>query len=233
MSPAGTTVAGSRREQLIAHAADLLRESGPAALTTVAVAKRLGVTQPAVYRHVNDVHELMELAAAAVADSLVASLHLVILDDQVDWEDISDVDVLCRQVVRLVVDNEESLQVVAHWRFAEGPLGDGIRRVVDESCSFIEELFESRWRIEFAGDHEMSDAERTALGFHARATYDDAIAVIQLAFSPTLAPLDLDDVSTILKHRIIAGWAAFVIDLNERAGLPYPRIDLELGIVPD
>ena len=52
--------------------------------------------------------------------------------------------------------------------------------------------------------------------------------------SPTprhVAPLDLDDVATILQHRIVAGWASFVIDMNTRVGLPYPRIDLSQRIL--
>ena len=39
----------TRREQTISHAADLLREGGPRALTSVAVAERLGVSTKSLY----------------------------------------------------------------------------------------------------------------------------------------------------------------------------------------
>ena len=68
---------------------------------------------------------------------------------------------------------------------------------------------------------------------HATAIHDDGHGVARLAYSPSLAPLELADVAVIMQHRIVAGWASFVIDMNGRVGLPFPQIDLVQGIVPD
>ena len=216
----------TRREQTISHAADLLREGGPRALTSVAVAERLGVTQSAVYRHVRNMDELSALAAEAVVSELNQSLHDIVFDPSVNWEELSDVGRLCRDIIDAVIRNQRSFEVVARWRFVDGALGAGIRKVIDESCELVAVLLEARWRIEFGHEAPLAEQDIASLQAHARAMLDDSHAVGHLAYSPSLAPLDLDDVAMILQHRVIAGWASFVIDMNTRVGLPFPQIDL-------
>ncbi len=223
----------TRREQAVAHAADLLREGGPRALTSVAVAERMGVTQSAVYRHVRNMDELSALAAEAVVSDLNRSLHDIILDPNMDWEAIDDVSRLCRDLIQSVVRNQRSYEVIARWRFVDGALGAGIRKVIDEGCDLIASLLETRWRIEFGHDVPLTENDMASLHAHARAIHDDGHAVAHLAYGPTLAPLDLDDAAMILQNRILGGWSAFVIDMNARVGLPFPQIDLALGIVAD
>jgi AcrR family transcriptional regulator len=222
-----------RRDQAITHAADLLREGGPTGLTSVAVAERMGVTQPAVYRHVRNMDELSALAAEVVVAELNQSLHDLMFDPNLDWEEINDVSRLCRDLIDQAVRNRQSFEVVARWRFVDGQLGTGIRKVIDEGCDLIAVLLESRWRIEFGYEAPLDDEEHAAVGAHARVLHDDWHAVARLANSPSLAPLESDDVAMIMQHRIMAGWASFVIDMNERVGLPFPQIDLQPGIVPD
>jgi hypothetical protein len=36
-----------------------------------------------------------------------------------------------------------------------------------------------------------------------------------------------DDLGDVLRYRLIAGWASFVIDMNDRVGLPFPTIELD------
>lgn len=223
----------TRREQAVAHAADLLREGGPRALTSVAVAERMGVTQSAVYRHVRNMDELSALAAEAVVSDLNRSLHDIILDPNMDWEAIDDVSRLCRDLIQSVVRNQRSYEVIPRWRFVDGALGAGIRKVIDEGCDLIASLLETRWRIEFGHDVPLTENDMASLHAHARAIHDDGHTVAHLAYGPTLAPLDLDDAAMILQNRILGGWSAFVIDMNARAGLPFPQIDLALGIVAD
>ncbi len=216
----------TRREQAIGHATDLLREGGPHALTSVAVAERMGVTQSAVYRHIRNMDELSVLAAEAVVSELNDSLHDILFDSDMDWEDLVDVGRLCRALIDAVMRNQRSFEAIARWRFVDGALGEGIRTVIDEGCEAIASLLETRWRVEFGHDATLSERDVGALHAHARAIHDDGHAVAHLAYSSSLAPLDLDDVATVLQHRMIAGWASFVIDLNARVGLPYPQIDL-------
>jgi AcrR family transcriptional regulator len=221
----------SRRDEAIAHAADLLREGGPLALTSVAVAERMGVTQSAVYRHVRNVDELSTLAAEAVVEELNQSLHSILFDPNMDWEAMDDVSRLCRALVEQMVLHRRSFDIVSRWRFVDGALGIGIRKNIAESQDLIAALLEMRWRVEFGHEPPLVGQEQAAVRSHACALHDDGHAVARLAASP--APLAVADVAVILQHRIIAGWASFVIDMNERVGLPFPQIDLEQGIVPD
>jgi AcrR family transcriptional regulator len=226
MNRAARSPSLARRQEAVGHAADLLREGGPRALTSVAVAARMGVSQSAVYRHVRNMDELSTLAAEVIVTELDQSLQAIAFDLGDEREQVDDLGRLCRDLVDRAVAHRRSFEVVARWRHVDGALGAGIRKVLDEGYDIIERLLEMRWRVAFGHEAPLDDRDRAALRAHARAFHDDGHAVARLACSPALAPLDLDDVATILQHRIIAGWVSFVIDMNERVGLPFPRIDL-------
>jgi AcrR family transcriptional regulator len=215
-----------RRDQAVGHAADLLREGGPNALTSIAVAERMGVSQSAVYRHISNMDELSASAAAAVVDELNTSLQDVLFDPNIDWEDVSDIGRLCRDLIDKTIRNPQSIEVAVRWRFIDGALGAGIRKVLDEGTDLIATLLETRWRIEFGYAAPLGESETAALRLHAEALHDDIRAVARLASAPSAAPAEPDDVAGIMRNRLIAGWAAFVIDMNARVGLAFPQIDL-------
>lgn len=230
----GTSRAGrpTRREQAIRHGADLLREGGPSALTSVAVAERMGITQSAVYRHVRNIDELAQLAAEVVIDELNTVLEHLLLDPTVDWEHIDDVGRLCRRLVDAMVDNARAFATVDQWRFAGGELGAGIERIVAQGRDLVGEVLELRWRVEFGYQPDLTPNERANVLRHAQALHDDGHAIARLARSLP-AHLDLDAVAAVFKYRLLAGWASFVIDMNGRVGLAFPRIDLDEGVVVD
>jgi AcrR family transcriptional regulator len=221
----------SRRGQAICHAADLLREGGPDALTSVAVAARMGITQSAVYRHVRDMEELSALAAELVVSELVGAMNEIVLDPTVDWEEIEAVGRLCRDLIELMAANT-NFSIVDQWRFVDGALGAGIRGMIDEVCEMIGALLELRWQVEFGGDVRLSSKQRTTIAAHARASLDDGHAVARLLRSPS-CPFTHDELADTLRYRLIAGWSAFVIDMNDLAGLPFPEIDLTEGMAVD
>lgn len=232
MSTASRSPKPKRRDQAIQHAAELLRDGGPSALTSVVVAERMGITQSAVYRHIRNMDELSALAADVLIDELNAVLELALLDPSLDWEHIDDVDRLCRVLVDVMVANGRSFAVVDQWRFVGGHLGAGIQRIVIRGRDLVAAILESRWRIEFGYQPALSATERTTVFRHALAVHDDGHAVARLARSLP-DDLDLDAIAAIFKYRILAGWASFAIDMNGRVGLPFPRIDLDQGIVVD
>ena len=61
-------VAKTSREQIVAIGRDLLEEGGPEAVTMQAVAERVGVRAPSLYKHVRDRDDLL---AAVVAMTMV------------------------------------------------------------------------------------------------------------------------------------------------------------------
>jgi AcrR family transcriptional regulator len=222
----------TRREQAIGHAVDLLREGGRRALTSVAVAERMGVTQSAVYRHIRNMDELAELATTRLIDELNSVLERVLLDPDIDWEEMADVARLCRLLVDAMVAKAASFAAIDARRFADDDLGVGIARIVEEGRDLVAGLLESRWRIEFGHEAALSDAERAAVLRHGQVMYDEALAVARLARSLP-EHLDLDAVAGLLRYRVLGGWSSFVIDMNARVGLPFPSIDLDPGVVVD
>lgn len=196
----------SRRCEAICHAADLLREGGPSALTSVAVAGRMGITQSAVYRHVTDMDELSALAAELVVSELIDALHNLVLDPNVDWEQVDDVRRLCRSLIDSAVDNSSSFAVADQWRFVDGPLGEGIRTMITEGYDLIGSLIELRWRAEFGGEIKIATKGRSTIAVHARAIHEDGQAIARLVRDVDCS-FTHEELTDILRHRIIAGWA--------------------------
>jgi|GEM_PF-775637 len=222
----------SRRGQAISHAADLLREGGPDALTSVAVAGRMGISQSAVYRHVRDVEELSALAAEVVVSEMTRTLNEILLDPAVDSDEMDDVGHMCGALIDLMTANERSFAIVDQWRFVEGALGAGIRKMIGDNYDMIAAILEFRWREEFGGDAKLTTKERTAIAAHGRALHDDGCAVARLARSPG-CPFGRSELADILQYRVIAGWSVFAIDMNDLVGLPFPTIDLTSGMAVD
>lgn len=65
-----TAAAGDRKAQILDTALALAFEGGPARVTTVAIAERLGLTQPAIYRHYRSKADLW----TAITDRLGAEV---------------------------------------------------------------------------------------------------------------------------------------------------------------
>jgi AcrR family transcriptional regulator len=225
-TPRGSS--GVRRAQAIEHAADLLREGGPNALTSVAVAERMGLTQSAVYRHIRDMDELATLASREVVDDLNSSLRATLLAPDIDWEHLDDVGRLCRQLATAMFENRQAFETVDRWHFVGGELGAGIVGLIDEATSFIAFILESRFRIEFRFDAALTASQRNAQQAHAELLLEDGYAVARMARSPRSG--ELDEIAELLKYRIIAGWTVYVIDMHDRLGLPLPHIDLDEGV---
>lgn len=221
---------GTRHHEAIQHAADILRERGPAGLTSVAVGERMGITQAAVYRHVDSIDELTRLASAVVVADLNAMFRGILLSRNRDWTAIDDLDVLSRELVERMIVEHRSFAMVDRWRFERDALGVGIRSVIDEGRDVIEVVLEQRWRREFGGARPLDAPCRAAQRAHAQALYDDGHAIARIARDPDRA-IDIDHLAAALRCRILAGWVSYVIDLNERIGLPFPAIDLDTGMV--
>ena len=74
---------GSRREQIVGAALEVLEEHGPEGLTMRAVATRVGIKAPSLYKHVPDKDEL-EPALVAEAFREMAALFSAAVDDAED-----------------------------------------------------------------------------------------------------------------------------------------------------
>lgn len=61
-------------DAVVAAAADVLEDSGPDGLTMQAVAQRVGVRAPSLYKHVDGRDDLLRLVAEAAADALAREL---------------------------------------------------------------------------------------------------------------------------------------------------------------
>ena len=91
----------SRRDEIIEEAVAILREEGPAALTSVNVAARIGVTQSAIYRHIVDMDELSGIASRIVVSELTAMLNSILLAPDVNFDDLDGILELSSKIVRV------------------------------------------------------------------------------------------------------------------------------------
>lgn len=223
----------NRRQDVIDAAVALLRESGPGALTSSNVAERLGVTQPAIYRHVSDMDELTTLASRAVVADLTVALMAALAapESTTKWGDGTHFTQFADRVVALIATQEHSFEVLDRWRFADGELGSGIRHLLDQGRDAIARLLEEQWRHNF--DHDAPfDAESTQAQLaHAQLIEDDIILVARVIRQST-SPDILASSARLLSLRIFAGWYAYNLDLARRCGLPTPTLDDDTLRVP-
>ena len=139
----------SRRQDVIDVAVTLMREGGPDALTTVAVASRLGVTQSAIYRHIHNRDELATLASRQIVADLQAKVKGILDNPNLSWANDGDTRVFCDGIVALMAAEPTTFEVIDRWRYADGALGIGIRELLDHGRAGTAEILESMWRVEY------------------------------------------------------------------------------------
>lgn len=216
----------TRREEIVTHAADLLREGGPDALTSVAVAQRTGVAQSAVYRHVRNMEELTGLASTEVVGQLHRVFAEILHAPQLEFHDRDDLSRLMTSIVDAMASHALAFEVVDRWRFVDGALGEGIRGVVTESREMIERILEHQWRAVHGYTGELTDADRLAQRLHAALLHDDAHSVARLVRGSAL-PGGTATVTRILRNRVLMGWFAYVADMQRRISGPAPEISAQ------
>jgi AcrR family transcriptional regulator len=77
--PTGGSVAERRREEIVAVARTILEEDGPSALTMRAIAERIGIRAPSLYKHFAD-KETLEVALIAAGMREIATVFEAALD---------------------------------------------------------------------------------------------------------------------------------------------------------
>ena len=213
----------TRRREIIAHAADLLREGGPDALTSVAVAHRTGIAQSAVYRHVRNMEELAGLASAEVVGGLHRVFTEILRAPELEFHDRDDLSRLVTSILDAMASHALAFEVVDRWRFADGVLGEGIRGVVAEGREMVALVLEHQWRVVYGYTGELTDADRSAQRSHAALLHDDAHSVARIVRGPAL-PGGTATVARIAEIRVLMAWHAYVADMQRRTGGPAPEI---------
>lgn len=212
----------SRRDEIIQEAVAILHEDGPAALTSVNVAARIGVTQSAIYRHITDMEELIGIASGIVVSELTAVLNSLLLGPDVDLDELEGIAALSKKVVATMDVERQAFEVIDRWRFADGVLGDGIRLALASSRDLIVFVFESEWRKEYGYADPLRADPAAVQRAHAQIIVDDVVAVSRLVREGMRA----DDVARLLQLRIVTSWTAYVVDMQTRLGRPLPNIEV-------
>lgn len=210
------------RQDVIDAATGILRESGPSALTSVAVAKRLGVTQPAVYRHVRDMEELTTLASRAVIGELSSVLIAAATAPETTWGDGSHLTAFAEQMIELARQHQHAFETIERWRYHVSELGEGIRTTLRLGAEMIKVEFEAAWREDFRSDVSFDAATQAAQRIHASLLVDDIVAAGRLVRSSTESQRHV--VTHVLSLRLFTGWCGYVLETNTRVGLPIPEL---------
>jgi AcrR family transcriptional regulator len=216
----GSAVA--RRDDVIAAAMDLLRESGPDALTSVNVAKRLGVTQSAIYRHIRDMDELTTLATHGIVGELSAVMIQAVTSPDTTWGDGTHIANFANRIVEMMDAHPRALAEIDRWRYDDGPLGEGIRAMLEVGAHLIAGELEKAWRTDFGLDTEFDELTTAVQLAHARLEIDDVIAVTRPPFGDVLTQRQL--VARTLALRLFAGWCGYVLEINTRLGVRIPEL---------
>ena len=221
-TPPCTVRSMNRRDEIIEMAATILREDGPAALTSVNVAARIGVTQSAIYRHIIDMDELSGIASRIVVSELAAMLNSILLAPDVNFDDLDGILELSTKIVRVMADDRQAFEVIDRWRFAEGILGDGIRELLAASRDLVVFVLESEWRSEYGYTDPLRLSVADVQRRHGELILDDVVALARFVRRSD----DRDDVARLLQLRIVTAWTAYVVDMQTRLDRPLPDIDV-------
>jgi AcrR family transcriptional regulator len=212
-----------RRQDVVDVAVALLRDGGPDALTTVAVAQRLGVSQSAIYRHVANVDELTTLATAVVIAGLNQAVRRALLAGEDEWGHEGAIMSFSERLMATLTAERRSFEIIDRWRFADGELGAGIRRSLTRSRDLVAATLEAAWREEYGYTGELGSAERTIQRAHAQLLQDEVAGFARLVNSRR--PLAREAVVQVFELRAYAGYLAYVADMHLHLGLPRPEID--------
>ncbi len=125
---------GSReesRQRLVTAAIDQIREQGAAALTTVSVTRAAGMAQSAFYIHFHDLDELK----CAAGEEVSRQLREFLREQHERSRGSADLDELTdnhRAVLELFTQQGHLPEMVVRCRYDTSPLGDVIRRLLDD-----------------------------------------------------------------------------------------------------
>jgi AcrR family transcriptional regulator len=220
-----------RRDDVIAAATALLRESGPDALTSVDIAQRLGLTQSAIYRHVQDMDEVTMIASRNIIDELSAVVIAAVASPEPAWIEGTHIANIATRIIELIGDHEQAVAAIGRWRHGDDELGEGIRVILDIGTSRVATEYEAAWRHDFGSDTPFDGAASAMQRAHAGLVIDDVIAVVQSLGAA--GPEHRQLVERMLGLRLFAGWCAYVMDLNTRMGVPIPALGGPLLTSPE
>jgi AcrR family transcriptional regulator len=208
----------NRRQDVIDAAVALLQEGGPDALTTVAVAARLGVTQSAIYRHVRNVDELATVASRQVVAAMQERLRTGIVGSGMVWGGPGVTRKFCDLIVSMMATDSKSFELVDRWRYADGALGAGIREMLREGNKFGCEILESEWRKRYGHSKPLTRSLSTLQQTYADLMQDDVIRVARIEREGGF-PGGHDAIARVLELRWLGGYLAYSSDMNTRLGL--------------
>ncbi len=204
----GTSTSVTQRDRAIEAATDLARRDGLGAITSVAVAQRLGVTQSAVYRHIRDVEELRTLAIHRLVGEVDDELASIVREVGQQWNTRVEFTSFVRRLVDALSRHSATLCMLDRWRFAENEIGEGIRARLLRGRDGIAALLESEWNRTHGMSERMTAAQRAMLQAHAQLVQDDILGVARILRSGRF-PGGRQALVTILKSRSLAAWTAF------------------------
>ncbi len=209
----------NRRQDVIDAAVAILQESGPDALTTVAVAARLGVTQSAIYRHVRNIDELATLASRQVVAAMQERLRVAIVGSDIEWGGPGITRKFSDLIVSLMATDAKPFEIIDRWRYADGALGVGIRDILRQGNDFCCAILESEWRKRYGYSKRFTPTLQTVLETYGGLIQDDVIRVARLV-SDGGYPGGRAAIARILELRMLGGYMAYSSDMNRRLGLP-------------
>jgi AcrR family transcriptional regulator len=213
-----------RRDDVIEAATAILRESGPDALTSVNVARRMGVTQPAIYRHVRDMEELTTIASQAVVDEVFALVGVAAAAPESEWSEGTYIAEFAVRIARLFTESRRGFEIIDRWRHDPSPLGTGIRATLRTAADMIAAMLEDQWRTDLDHHEPFGSDALLAQAGHARLMTDDVVSVARIA-TASVPAMSADEASRLLSLRVFSGWSAYALHMAALCHLATPELD--------
>ena len=139
---------GETRAALLGAARELLAERGLEAVTTRAVAERVGIRQPTLYAHFPSIDALLDAVAAQIGEELLAfTAHA-----QAELRQAGAVDLDANRrhwalILERAQEEREAIRLFLRFRGAKSPLGERMTALEDATRRLIAEHVRENLRL--------------------------------------------------------------------------------------
>ena len=148
------------RERITNAAIKVLREEGPSAISTIRLAREVGIVQSGFYRHFTSVDACLAEAAAQIVRQFRAPLResMALLRSEeltLDRPSVEPTRAHYGRLLDMMLPSWPALAIVLKFRRAPGPLGTALSNardeVVEDVIGYLSDLLHS---LDITGDHE-------------------------------------------------------------------------------
>jgi AcrR family transcriptional regulator len=185
------------RQRIVDATIQLVYEGGIGSLSTVAIADRADIHQPAFYAHFKNIDDCLAAAAVLICDRARLLFKVIQRDAIIERAPLEVIAPPIQRMLEIAIAQGAFATIFVRYRLDASPLGQGLGRVVDEAHR---DLVDNLW--ELATRMRIADRYRPHISMLGQLCVLSVISGIEVLVEDR--GLDPADVARIVSRQIIA-----------------------------